>query len=411
MNSIEVKSVNYGYTKEKQILKDVSFNITKGEFVTILGHNGCGKSTLAKLLAGLLMPFEGSVFINGNELKSENLSRIRKDIVLVFQNPDNQFIASTVEDDIAFGLENHLVPREEMKDIIIKYATSVGMEEFLNKEPFMLSGGQKQRVAIAGALAIRPNIIIFDESTSMLDPKGKADVLSLIAKLRKENPDLTILSISHNVDESLTSDRIVVMNQGKVVRIGTPGEIFRDDKLIEECHLQKPFAVQLVDALKASGLDVSDKNTEDDLVEVYALCHSNPLYYSYCPPMVTMEELREELSACPPNISLDHKYYVGFYQENRLIALMDLIDGYPSEDIAWIGFFMVDANNQRKGVGTDIIQNVLHFLKENNASFVRLAWVTGNPQASSFWQKNGFEPIKETTSLDGRNVILAQKQL
>jgi len=267
MNSIEVKSVNYGYTKEKQILKDVSFEIAKGEFVTILGHNGCGKSTLAKLLTGLCLPFEGSVTINGNQLTQANLSKIRKEIVLVFQNPDNQFIASTVEDDIAFGLENHLVPREEMKDIILKYATAVGMEDFLNKEPFMLSGGQKQRVAIAGALALNPSIVIFDESTSMLDPKGKADVLALIKKLRDAKPELTIISISHNVDESLMSDRIIVMKEGCVVKQGTPGDIFRDDELIKNCNLQKPFNIQIVDALKDAGLDVSDKNSEEELVE------------------------------------------------------------------------------------------------------------------------------------------------
>jgi len=272
MNCIEVHDVTFGYTKEKNNLNNVDFTVEKGEFVTILGHNGCGKSTLAKLLAGLLFPFSGSVTINGNQLTQSNLSLIRKDIVLVFQNPDNQFIASTVEDDIAFGLENHCVPKEQMKDIILKYAKSVGMENFLNKEPFMLSGGQKQRVAIAGALAINPNIIIFDESTSMLDPKGKADVLSLIKKLRHENPDLTILSISHNVDESLMSDKVVVMNQGHVVKVGTPGEIFRDEKLISDCHLQVPFGIELVDALKQKGLDVSIEDGIELVVE--KICQS-----------------------------------------------------------------------------------------------------------------------------------------
>ena len=183
MSLIEVKNLDFSYNETKKVIKNISFDIKKGDYVTIIGHNGSGKSTLARLLIGLLEAKSGSIKIDGLELNEENVYKIREKIGIVFQNPDNQFIGSTVRDDIAFGLENHMIPQGDMDDIINKYAKEVGLEEFLDKEPTALSGGQKQRVAIAGVLAMNPDIIIFDEATSMLDPRGKKDIKDIMRKL------------------------------------------------------------------------------------------------------------------------------------------------------------------------------------------------------------------------------------
>ena len=216
MNDIIVKNLSFSYDGIINTIDDISFSVENGSYTTIIGHNGSGKSTIAKLLIGLLEASKGSIEIEGLLLNLENLMEIRKKIGIVFQNPDNQFIGSTVRDDIAFGLENHLVPQEDMDNIIEKFSDKVRMKQFLNSEPTRLSGGQKQRVAIAGILAMSPNIIIFDEATSMLDPQGKDEIKKVIMDLHKES-NLTIISITHDIEEVVKSDKVLVLNGGKLV--------------------------------------------------------------------------------------------------------------------------------------------------------------------------------------------------
>ena len=206
MGIIDVDKLTFSYDEKTDAVHEVSFSIEKGQYCTIVGHNGSGKSTVAKLLTGLLEKKSGSIVIDGLELNIENLRKIRNKIGIVFQNPDNQFIGSTVRDDIAFGLENHCVEQVEMDPIIEEFSNRVGMHDYLNSEPTRLSGGQKQRVAIAGVLAMHPDIIIFDEATSMLDPQGKDEIKKVIMDLHKER-NLTILSITHDIDEVTTSEK------------------------------------------------------------------------------------------------------------------------------------------------------------------------------------------------------------
>lgn len=267
MPVIELKNVTFSYTQDKPIIHGLSLSIEKGKFVSIVGHNGSGKSTLAKLLIGLLIPEEGEIFVNGEKLTRKSAPQIRQSMALVFQNPDNQFIGVTVEDDIAFGLENRQVKHEFMQPIIDEYAEQVGMKEFLKKEPSMLSGGQKQRVAIAGALALSPSIIIFDEATSMLDPKGKKDIRSLIGKMRENNPDLTVISITHDIEEAYESDEVIVMNQGGVICSGNPKEVLKNSTIINQIGIDIPFVLLIQEKLKALGKKVPDTNNIDELVE------------------------------------------------------------------------------------------------------------------------------------------------
>ena len=239
MGIIDVKDLAFSYDGKIDAVKNVSFSIEKGKYCTIVGHNGSGKSTVAKLITGLLEKKSGTILIDGLELNIENLRKIRNKIGIVFQNPDNQFIGSTVRDDIAFGLENHCVDQKDMDSIIDEFSKKVGMEDYLNSEPTRLSGGQKQRVAIAGVLAMHPEILIFDEATSMLDPQGKAEIKKVIMDLHKEE-DLTILSITHDIDEAiLLSDRIYILN-------GKPGEI-KDEIIIKE-KKPRPEDFYLTDA-------------------------------------------------------------------------------------------------------------------------------------------------------------------
>ena len=227
MKAVEVKDLTFSYDQKKNAVEQVSFSVEKGTYATIIGHNGSGKSTVAKLITGLLEKKSGTILIDGMELNDENLRELRNRIGIVFQNPDNQFIGSTVRDDIAFGLENHCVPQEEMDGIISEFAEKVRMTKYLDHEPTRLSGGQKQRVAIAGVLAMRPDVIVFDESTSMLDPQGKDEIKKLIRTLH-EDRGLTILSITHDIEEVTASDYVIAMNRGKVALCGTPEEIFSD---------------------------------------------------------------------------------------------------------------------------------------------------------------------------------------
>lgn len=265
MKCVSIKNLTYSYIKDRAVIKDLSLDIETGEYISLVGHNGCGKSTLARLLVGLLVPNQGSIEICGLELNQKNLNEIRKKVAIVFQNPDNQFIGATVEDDIAFSLENMCIPREEMVTLVKEYAQKVGMEPFLTKEPGYLSGGQKQRVAIADALVRNPEILILDEATSMLDPAGKQDILNLVKKMRSENPNLTIISITHDIDEAYDSDRIILMHEGVNVLTCTPKEMFEKSDIISKYNLDLPFIIELKSKVKELGIDVDD---EDDFESI-----------------------------------------------------------------------------------------------------------------------------------------------
>lgn len=255
MEFIEVKNLHFHYDSESHAVNDVSFGIPKGSYTTIIGHNGSGKSTIAKLLVGLLELESGEIYVDGLLLNLETINAIRNKVGIVFQNPDNQFIGSTVRDDIAFGLENRCVKPEDMEDIIVNYASKVNMESYLDSEPTKLSGGQKQRVAIAGVLAMHPEIIIFDESTSMLDPQGKEDINKVIRQLHADQ-NLTIISITHDIEEVSKSDYVIVMNQGKVAKVGKPSEVLLDEAFLTGMQLDIPFAVKLCYLLKEKGVEV-----------------------------------------------------------------------------------------------------------------------------------------------------------
>ncbi len=269
MNKIELKNISFSYSRDEQeVLKHVSFKVREGSFVSIIGHNGSGKSTLARLIIGLLAPNDGEIYIDDELLTNKNVRKLRQKIGLVFQNPDNQFIGATVEDDIAFGLENRRVPRKDMQEIINNYAKRVGMDLFLSKEPSRLSGGQKQRVAIAGALALNPEILILDEATSMLDPKGKSDIRGLINEMKKNNPNLTILSITHDVEEAFDSDEVLVLNKGELAYKGKPKEVFANRKVLESLNLEMPFIMDLKDKLNKEDINIDKCENINDIAEV-----------------------------------------------------------------------------------------------------------------------------------------------
>jgi energy-coupling factor transport system ATP-binding protein len=256
---IEVKHVSYKYENDVEAVEDVSFTVNKGEYVTLIGHNGSGKSTLAKLLCYLYEPSKGEILLNGVKESEASVKDIRKTVGIVFQNPDNQFIGGTVEDDIAFGLENRNVELQKMKDLVREYARKVNMEHFLNKEPSEISGGQKQRVAIAGILALGLKIVIFDEATSMLDPEGVEDIKRLINEMRSTDKDLTFISITHDIEEAYMSDRVIIMNKHRIFKDGTPNEVFKNVDEIRSIGLDAPFILRVKDALKKKGIKVDDK--------------------------------------------------------------------------------------------------------------------------------------------------------
>lgn len=276
-NVIEIRNLSFSYDYEEEnktlVLDDVTLDIERGSYTVIVGHNGSGKSTLAKLMIGLLEKEKGNIYIDGLELNRDTIYDIRNKIGVVFQNPDNQFIGATVEDDIAFGLENHLVPNNEMQPIIEEYANKTGMLEFLDKEPTKLSGGQKQRVAIAGVLAMHPEIIILDEATSMLDPKGKREIKELIKKMRDIVPNITIVSITHDISEAVASDKVVVMNKGKVFATGTPKEIFSDEDKLKEVGLQLPFTYKVQHELQKEGYSLELVMSTKEMVK--EICQLN----------------------------------------------------------------------------------------------------------------------------------------
>ncbi len=265
MAILEVKDLNFSYEEEEKTIDNVSFSVEEGSYTTIVGHNGSGKSTIAKLIMGLLESASGTITIDGIALNNENLAKIRSRIGIVFQNPDNQFIGATVRDDIAFGLENHCVEPSMMDEIIDTNAALVKMSDFMDQEPTHLSGGQKQRVAIAGVLAMKPKLLIFDEATSMLDPDGKDEIKKVIMKLHKES-SLTILSITHDIDEVASSDYVVALDQGKVVLTGTPQEVFQQEKKLKEMKLDIPFSLKIADELKKRGVTVDRCITMEGMV-------------------------------------------------------------------------------------------------------------------------------------------------
>lgn len=266
MKILEVKNIKFNYDQDHQVLNDLSFALEQGQYVCLIGPNGSGKSTIAKLILGLLSANSGEIVVDGLTVNPDNLAKIRNKIGIVFQNPDNQFIGATVEDDIAFGLENHLVPSEDMPNIIREFASEVGMENFLNSEPSKLSGGQKQRVAIAGVLATNPEIIIFDEATAMLDPKGKKEIIGLAKTLHRKKHK-TILSITHDMEEVVNSDYVLVLDKGKIVLSGSPKEIFSQTKTLLDSQMDLPFVAKLSLMLRNEGVIKDMELFSRDLVE------------------------------------------------------------------------------------------------------------------------------------------------
>ena len=277
--AIRFSHVYFSYEQNKDVVEaskctinDVSFTINKGEYVALIGHNGSGKSTIAKILVGILEAFtdgneNDGVYIDGIKMTENNYQSLQKKIGMVFQNPDNQFIGSTVQDDIAFSLENVAMPYDQMKVLVEEYSKKVGMYEYLSREPSSLSGGQKQRVAIAGTLVRHPEILVLDEATSMLDPQGRNDIRTLIRNMKKENPDLTIISITHDIEEAYQSDHVIVINKGKVVKEGTPDDVFSDEVLMKKIDLTIPFYKQLKNELEKYGIDINGVDNIDELVD------------------------------------------------------------------------------------------------------------------------------------------------
>lgn len=253
MKKIEIEHLSFSYDEQIKALDDVSFSIEEGSYTVIVGHNGSGKSTIAKLMIGLMEAQSGIIRVDGTVLKEESVYDIRDKIGIVFQNPDNQFIGATVADDIAFGLENHQVPHDQMQAIIDEFAARVNMSKYLDSEPTKLSGGQKQRVAIAGVLAMRPQILIFDESTSMLDPQGKAEINALVKRIHEET-GITIISITHDIEEMVSSDHVIVMKAGKVVMDGTPAEVLNNEEELIKMQLDIPFSLKFVNEMKRQGI-------------------------------------------------------------------------------------------------------------------------------------------------------------
>lgn len=265
---IEVNNLSFRYDdqQEKYTLKDISFHVKQGEWLSIVGHNGSGKSTLVRLLDGLLVAQSGSIKIDGQLMSDKTVWDIRYKIGIVFQNPDNQFVGATVEDDVAFGLENKGVSLDDMRHRVSKALSVVGMKDFANSEPSRLSGGQKQRVAIAGAIAMQPKIIILDEATSMLDPKGRLELIRVIRAIRKQH-EMTVISITHDLDEVAWSDRVLVLKEGQIESNMTPRELFSRHDL-ETIGLDKPFTTNVLLALKDSGISIEESYlTEDELEE------------------------------------------------------------------------------------------------------------------------------------------------
>ncbi|PMC34137.1 energy-coupling factor ABC transporter ATP-binding protein [Bacillus sp. UMB0899] len=272
---ISVENITFHYDQSTPpALDDVSIRVNKGEWLAIVGHNGSGKSTLARILNGLYIPDEGKITVCGIELTKDTVWDVRKHVGMVFQNPDNQFVGSTVKDDVAFGLENNGIKREEMVKRIDWATKKVRMDQFLDHEPHHLSGGQKQRVAIASVIAVQPDIIILDEATSMLDPIGREEVIQTVRELNEQS-ELTVISITHDLEEASKADRIIVMNGGKKFAEGTPKEIFKLDDQLVKIGLDLPFPLQLSKRLREAGIPINKHHlTEEGLVDELWTLHS-----------------------------------------------------------------------------------------------------------------------------------------
>lgn len=274
MNAIEFRNVSFSYESGTFAIKNLNFTVKEGEFVAVLGHNGSGKSTLARLTDGLLTAESGTIRVFDHVLTEKNLYEIRKDVGIVFQNPDNQTVASIVEDDVAFGAENIGVPREEIGERISFALKAVGMEAYRDATPTRLSGGQKQRVAIAGVLALRPKIMILDESTAMLDPRGRKEIVDVVTRLNKQEK-ITVVLITHFMEEALLADRAVVMNRGEIVMEGAPAEIFERHEELETYNLSLPRIGYICKKLREGGLNVHDTLDAETLAEEIAKCVSS----------------------------------------------------------------------------------------------------------------------------------------
>ena len=263
---IDVKNLSFRYKESQEYydVKDITFHVKRGEWLSIVGHNGSGKSTTVRLIDGLLEAESGEIVIDGQRLTEENVWNIRRQIGMVFQNPDNQFVGATVEDDVAFGLENQGLSRQEMKKRVEEALDLVGMLDFKKREPARLSGGQKQRVAIAGVVALRPAILILDEATSMLDPEGRRELIETVKEIRKDY-DMTVISITHDLEEVAMSDRVLVMKKGEIESTSGPRELFSRNDL-DQIGLDDPFANQLKHSLSQNGYDLPENYlTESEL--------------------------------------------------------------------------------------------------------------------------------------------------
>lgn len=266
--------VSFRYTEDQPwVLKNVSFSIKKNEWVAILGHNGSGKSTIAKLMNGLLFPDEGEITVHGIKVTPENIWEVREKVGMVFQNPDNQFVGTTVQDDVAFGLENRGVAREIMIERITDSLNRVNMSDYLLHEPHRLSGGQKQRVAIAGVLAISPDLIILDEATAMLDPKGRKDIMATVNELR-QNSKVNIINITHDLNEIISADRVIVMNDGEVWLETTPRTLFKKEKDLRAIGLDVPFTAKVTNRLTDTVHFKQQPLTQKELLDQLWTFHS-----------------------------------------------------------------------------------------------------------------------------------------
>lgn len=265
---IEVKNLSFSYNYKDEALKDVSFSIADHEWISIIGHNGSGKSTLAKLLVGLAVPKKGNILYDGVELTEKTVDSIRHKVGIVFQNPDNQFVGYNVKYDIAFGLENRRVERQEMISLIEEYTKKVDMYNFLEREPQTLSGGQKQRVAIAGILALNCDVIILDEATSMLDPEGTEEIIELIRELHTKY-NKTIITITHDLNLARLSNRVIVMRKGEKIAEGNPEDIFKQGDLLRSSNLDMPFALKAYDEASKNDKLKNDKELMDVLWEYH----------------------------------------------------------------------------------------------------------------------------------------------
>lgn len=263
---IDVKNLSFRYKESQEYydVKGITFHVKRGEWLSIVGHNGSGKSTTVRLIDGLLEAESGEIVIDDQRLTEENVWNIRRQIGMVFQNPDNQFVGATVEDDVAFGLENQGLSRQEMKKRVEEALDLVGMLDFKKREPARLSGGQKQRVAIAGVVALRPAILILDEATSMLDPEGRRELIETVKGIRKDY-DMTVISITHDLEEVAMSDRVLVMKKGEIESTSSPRELFSRNDL-DQIGLDDPFANQLKHSLSQNGYDLPENYlTESEL--------------------------------------------------------------------------------------------------------------------------------------------------